>query len=247
VDFAVVSLAASGFLLVGETLAATGPVQTQPSAVASEVSKTLRDDLDLEGITVIMVGSEATLSGRVPTFWDKTQAINLTLAFDAVETVASELTVPGIEDDTEVAGNVGRAIRTYQFMTIWDYVGGGVEDGVVTLSGSVTPDRNKGDELFERVAKIRGVQDVQMRIARQSESRRDTDLRRQIARRALRHPTLSHYALVADTPPFRIVVDETVVTLVGSVRSGVESRILNSIARQAFESSEVVNRLQYPR
>ena len=247
VGFTAASLAVVGFLLLRGTAAEAGGAQAQPSAVADVVAEMLRDDLDLEGVTVTMVGTEATLTGPVPTFWDKTQAINLTLAFDAVETVASELTVPGVEDDAEIAGDVGRAIRTYQFITMWDYVGGGVEDGVVTLSGSVTPDRNKADELFERVAKIRGVQDVQMRIARQSNSRRDADLRRLIARRALRHPTLSHYALVADTPPFRIVVDETVVTLVGSVRSGVESRILESIARQAFESSDVVNRLQYPR
>ena len=56
----------------------------------------------------------------------------------------------------------------------------------------------------------------------------------------------SHYNLVADIPPFRIVVDESVVMLVGAVRSGTESQVLESIARQAFETGEVINRLQYP-
>ena len=218
------------FLPTRGTAVTASSVGTTQSPVADEIEEMLRDDLNLEGITVSVSGTEATLTGRVATFWDKTQAIQQTLAFDAVETVASELTVPGVEDDAEV----------------WDYVGGGVVDGVVTLSGSVTPDRDKAAELFERVAKIRGVQDVQMRLAQQSASRRDTDLRQRIAGRALRYPTLSHYALVADTPPFRIIVDETVVTLVGSVRSGVESRILESIARQAFETTDVVNRLQFP-
>lgn len=218
------------------------------SAVEDEVAEMLRDDLDLEGVTVALAGTEAMLAGSVPTLWDKTEAINRTLAFDAVETVASELTVPGAEDDDEIAAEVGQAIRSYRYITIWDYVGGGVVDGVVTLNGSVTPDRDKASELFERVAKIPGVQDVQMRIARQSASRRDTDLRRGIAARALRHPSLSHYTLVGDiVPPFRIVVDQGVVTLVGSVRSGVESRILESITRGAFETRDVVNLLQYPR
>ena len=45
---------------------------------------------------------------------------------------------------------------------------------------------------------------------------------------------------------FRIVVDQAVVTLVGVVRSGVESNILESITRQSFETREVVNLLQYP-
>jgi len=48
----------------------------------------------------------------------------------------------------------------------------------------------------------------------------------------------------ADLPPFRILVDNGVVTLVGLVRSDVESRLLESIARQAFETREVVNLLQ---
>lgn len=234
------------FLPTRGTAVTASSVGTTQSPVADEIEEMLRDDLNLEGITVSVSGTEATLTGRVATFWDKTQAIQQTLAFDAVETVASELTVPDVENDDQIAGEIGRAIRTYRYITVWDYVGGGVVDGVVTLSGSVTPDRDKAAELFERVAKIRGVQDVQMRLAQQSASRRDTDLRQRIAGRALRHPTLSHYALVADTPPFRIIVDETVVTLVGSVRSGVESRILESIARQAFETTDVVNRLQFP-
>ena len=215
-------------------------------AVQAEVVKMLRDDLDLEEVTVALSGSEVTLTGRVATFWDKQEAINRTLALDGVETVASELIVPGAEDDEGIAEEVVEVIRTYRFITIWDYVGGGVLDGVVTLNGTVTPDRDKSGDLFERVAKIPGVQDVQMRIVQQSASRRDNDLRRGIAARALRHPALSHYTLVADVPPFRIVVDQAVVTLVGVVRSGVESNILESITRQSFETREVVNLLQYP-
>ena len=215
-------------------------------AVQAEVEKMLRDDLDLEEVAVALAGSEVTLTGPVATFWDKNEAINRTLALDGVETVASELTIPGAEDDAGIAEEVVEAIRTYRFITIWDYVGGGVIDGVVTLNGTVTPDRDKSGDLFERVAKIPGVQDVQMRIVQQSASRRDNDLRRGIAARALRHPALSHYTLVADVPPFRIVVDQAVVTLVGAVRSGVESNILESITSQSFETREVVNLLQYP-
>lgn len=239
------ALAVIGFHSVRAAAAAAGGAQA--SVVADEVAEILRDDLDLEEITVTLAGTEATLAGRVETLWDKTQAINRTLAFDAVETVATELVIPEVEDDAEIAEAVGRTIRGYRYITIWDYVGGGVEDGVVTLSGSVTPDRDKAGELFERVAKIRGVQDIRMQIAQQSNSRRDRDLRQLIARRALRHPTLSHYTLAGNIPPFRILVDQSMVTLVGSVRGGVESRLIESIARQAFETSEVVNRLQYPR
>ena len=242
-------LAAAGLLALAPQSAweAAGAQQSRPT-VAAAVAEMLRDGLDLEDVAVTVAGTEATLAGSVPTLWDKTEAIERTLAFPQVETVASELVVPEVEDDNEIAREVGRAIRNYRYITIWDYVGGGVENGVVTLNGAVTPDRDKAGDLFERVARIRGVQDIRMQIARQSASSRDDRLRMTIAARALRHPTLSHYTLTGDIiPPFRIIVNEGVITLAGSVRSGAESRILETIARQAFESQEVVNYLQFPR
>lgn len=241
----------AGLLVAGvwtvEAAAVSRAEQSRPS-VADAVAEMLRDGLDLDDVTVTVAGTEATLAGRVPTLWDKTEAIDRTLAFPQVETVASELTIPEVEDDDEIARDVGRTIRNYRYISIWDFVGGGVEDGVVTLNGAVTQDRDKPAELFERVAKIRGVQEIRMRIARQSTSSRDERLRLEIASRALRHPTLSHYTLTGDiVPPFRIIVNEAVVTLAGSVRSGAESRVLETIARQAFESDEVRNLLQFPR
>ena len=244
----VILLAPAGFLILAPqgVAAAAGAEQLRPT-VAAAVAEMLRDGLDLEDVTVTIDGTEATLAGSVPTLWDKTEAIDRTLAFPQVETVASELTVPEVEDDNEIAREVGRAIINYRYITIWDYVGGGVEDGVVTLNGAVTPDRDKPAELFERVARIPGVQEIRMGIAQQSASARDDRLRMEIAGRALRHPTLSHYTLAGDIiPPFRIIVDQAIVTLVGSVRSGAESRVLEAIARQALESQEVRNLLQFP-
>ena len=203
-------LALAGLLILAPQSAweAAGAQQPRPT-VGDAVAEMLRDGLDLEGITVTVAGTEATLAGSVPTLWDKTEAIERTLAFPQVETVASELVVPEVEDDNEIAREVGRAIRNYRYITIWDYVGGGVENGVVTLNGAVTPDRDKAGDLFERVARIRGVQDIRMQIARQSASSRDDRLRMTIAARALRHPTLSHYTLTGDIiPPFRIIVNE---------------------------------------
>ena len=213
------------------------------AAIAGEVGVVLRDDLDLETVDYHVDGTEVTLSGRVPTLWVKTQAIDQVLEIDGVETVASELSIPEVEDDDGIAQAVGSAIQRYQHNTIWDYVEGAVTTGVVTLSGSVTPDRDKPAELFERVAKIKGVQDINLEIRRQSSSRRDRDLRIIIAQRVRRHPTFSQFAILPD-PPFRILVDRAVVTLGGSVRGEVEKRVLEQIARQALEVDRVVNLLQ---
>lgn len=203
----------------------------------------LGDELNLHTIQVRVAASEITLVGRVPTLWVKSQAIEKTLEIDGVETVASELIIPEVEDDDELAQAIGAAIRRYRYYTIWDYVGGSVTGGVVTLTGSVTPDRDKAGELFERVAKIPGVQDIRLEITRQSASRQDTDLRTIIAARVRRHPTFSQYAILPDLP-FRILVDDRVVTLVGVVRSNLEKQLLEQIARQAFDVRRVVNQLR---
>ena len=235
-------VAVSALCAATATVSPAGAGQS-PAAVLAEVGAALRGGRDLRGVDYRVDGREVTLSGEVPTLWVKTRAIDRVLEIDGVDTVASELTIPAGEDDDAIARAVGSAIRQYRYNTIWDYVGGRVDDGVVTLNGSVTPDRDKPAELFERVAQIPGVQDVVLDIFRQSSSRRDRDLRRIIAERVRRHPVFSQYQLLPDSP-FRILVHEGEVLLVGTVRSGVESRVLEQIARQAFESEQVFNRLQ---
>ena len=231
--------------LFGMTTAtpSTAAAAQRPAALLAEVGAVLREELDLRRIDYRVDGGEVTLSGEVPTLWVKTRAIDRVLEIEGVDTVASELVIPGREDDDAIAGAVGAAIRGYRYNTIWDYVGGSVVDGVVTLNGSVTPDRDKPGELFARIARIPGVQDVVLDLFVQSASRRDRDLRRLIAQRVQRHPVFAQYLLLADSP-FRILVHEGEVLLVGSVRSGVEKRVLEQIARQAFETERVINRLQ---
>ncbi len=230
--------------LAGAAVAVSPPATAQtPAAALAEVGAALRGERELRGVEYRIDGTEVTLSGEVPTLWVKTVAIDRVLEVDGVDSVAAELTIPAGEDDDALARAVGSAIRQYRYNTIWDYVGGRVDDGVVTLNGSVTPDRDKPAELFERVARIPGVQDVVLDIFRQSSSRRDRDLRLIIAQRVRRHPVFAQYQLLPDSP-FRILVHEGEVLLVGSVRSGVESRVLEQIARQAFESEQVINRLQ---
>lgn len=231
--------------LPGLIATASLPVSGQPApaAVLADVGAVLRAEADLRRIDYRVDGTEVTLSGEVPTLRVKTWAIDRVLEIEGVDTVASELVIPGGEDDDALAEAVGAAIRGYRHYTIWDYVGGSVVDGVVTLSGSVTPDRDKPAELFDRIARIPGVQDVVNELFVQSASRRDRDLRRLIAGRVRRHPVFAQYLLLTDSP-FRILVHEGEVLLVGTVRSGVERRVIEQIARQAFETEQVINRLQ---
>ena len=142
------------------------PVEARQTAqqLEREVHESLRGEGDLRRIEVSVQGSEATLAGRVPTFWAKDQAIKRALDVDGIETVASELEIPAVEDDSDLAQDVAKAVQRYPYYTIWDLVTGHVDGGRVFLSGRVTPDRAKANEIFERVAKVKGVQDVQSDI-----------------------------------------------------------------------------------
>ena len=83
-----------------------------------------------------------TLTGTVPHLLSKNEAIERALDIEGVETVASELQFSFEEDDSDLVDELRKTINRYPHFTIWDYIDGGVNNGVVTLRGSVTPSRN---------------------------------------------------------------------------------------------------------
>ena len=192
-----------------------------------------------------MVGDEATLTGRVSTFWDKHRAIERALGVNGISSVASEMVIPAEEDEQRLAEEVGRAVRGYPHYRIWDLIDGRVNNGVVTLFGRVTPERNKEGELFERIAKIHGVQDVQVNFDVLPTSRSDTRLRRAIARRVFSSEHFERFASMPN-PPFHIIVDNSVVTLVGYVQGRIELLELQRIVAQTQGVLRVENHLQTP-
>ena len=219
----------------------TGAEQ-QTQQIQQEVERALRGG-DFDRVTISVAGDEVTLSGNVPHLLAKNEAIEKTLEVVGVETVASELELPVEEEDSDVAEEVVKAIRRYAHFTLWDYVDGEVNDGVVTLYGSVTPVRDKKRELYETIAKIRGVQDYVDQIEVQSSSSGDERLRRGLSR-AL---TSSHHferTVRMPNPPYHIVVNRSSVTLVGYVQTQIEYREMERIVRQMQGVLNVDNRLQ---
>ena len=208
-----------------------------------EVGDSLRGERDLRGIEVAVQGSEVTLSGRVPTFWAKDQAIKRALDVAGVKTVVSELEIPAVEDDNDIAEDVTKAVTRYPHFTMWDHVDGRIDKGVVWLSGKVTPDRDKAGEIFERVAKVRGVQDVRNDIVTLPPSRADRELRRAIAYRLF---SSSHFErFVSHTnPPFHIIVHNSIVTLIGYVQTQIEMIEMRRIVAQTEGVLRVEHQLQ---
>ena len=190
-----------------------------------------------------VAGSEAILTGELETFWSKSEAIRRTLEVDGVETVVSEIEIPPAESDETLAAEVGKSMRRYAHYTVFDYLDGRIDGGVVTLIGKVTPERDKAGELFERVAKIPGVQDVQNQIETMTPSSGDNNLRRVLARAIFGNPHFQRFS-TQPNPPFHIIVENSTVTLIGYVQSEIERREMEQIVRHTFGILRVVNQLQ---
>lgn len=131
--------------------------------------------------------------------------------------------------DSEIRADVADAVLGYSLYTVFDSIEAGVEDGVVTLRGSVNQPYRKTD-IEDRVARVAGVRGLVSQIEVQGVSGFDDQLRRQLVRRIYGSDDFRPYAHWAH-PPIRIVVDKGKVTLTGYVSSRVEQQLLGHIAR----------------
>ena len=241
-QFVNVAAALSVAVIGGSVGAASAPAQS-PEQVEQAVERELRRDRALRRLEVSVAGDEVTLTGRVRHFWDKNEALRRTFDVDGVGTVVSEIEVPVQEDQEELVEDVSRAIQRYPHYRIWDYIDGRIDDGVVSIFGRVTPERDKAGELFERIAKVRGVQDVQMNVTPLSPSRSDDRLRAAIGRRLFSSEHFQRFASMTN-PPFHIIVNNSVVTLVGYVQSRIEYIEMQRIVAQTQGVLRVDNQIQ---
>jgi hyperosmotically inducible protein len=130
--------------------------------------------------------------------------------------------------DTQLAEKVSSAITQYTRYTVFDELGGTVDQGVVTLTGKVTMPY-KRDDIEKRVAKIDGVKTVKNEIAVLPVSIYDDQLRSRIARAIYGNPSFWNYANQAN-PPIHIIVENGRVTLTGVVLSQVDKLLAQSLA-----------------
>ena len=225
-------------------VAATAPAAAQsPEQIEQAVERELRRDRALRRLEVSVAGDEVTLTGRVRHFWDKNEALRRTFDVRGVGAVVSEIEVPVQEDQEELVEDVSRAIQRYPHYRIWDYIDGRIDDGVVSIFGRVTPERDKAGELFERIAKVRGVQDVQMNVTPLSPSRSDDRLRAAIGRRLFSSEHFQRFASMPN-PPSHSIVNNSVVTLIGYVQSRIEYIEMQRIVAQTQGVLRVANQIQ---
>jgi osmotically-inducible protein OsmY len=232
--------AAVCFAIVVSSAAAWAQTTTR---LQDEVAKALARERDFRTIKVAVEEGRVVLRGDVPTLWVKTQAIARALKVEGVKEVASELTIAKGENDKALVESVARVIRGYEHYTMWDYLSGSVRNGVVTLRGKVTPFPDKSKDLAERISKVRGVQDLQNELVVLPPSRSDEDLRYRLAQRIFSQQSFQQFASAVD-PPFHIIVENGIITLVGYVQTQAEYIELAQIVGHTEGILRIDNQLQ---
>ena len=193
------------------------------------------------GPAVTVADGVVTLKGNVRNLWAKNKAIELAMELDAVNAVEDELSIAHGESDEKVGEAIASKIRGYPFYTVYDDVNIGVADGHVTLEGRVTMPF-KSQEIERRVSRVMGVQSIDNQVATLPTNIGDQKIRANLAYRIYSNSLFREYAFRAN-PPIHIVVERGRVALTGAVRSEVEKRQAEHIARQTFGVFQVENRL----
>ena len=135
----------------------------------------------------------------------------------------------GQRPDDAILKDVEKAVLGYPYYTVFDSVSVGVQDGVVSMQGSVKEPYRK-DDIEKRVGKIPGIRGVESEIRVQPLSFGDDRLRLELLRKIYGNDMFNQFASWA-SPPVRILVENGHVTLTGYVNSQVERQMIGAIAR----------------
>lgn len=236
-------------MTIGRTLLLILALTSWVSAAETEKDAAIRaaleeklDSKDLRGPSVEVREGVVTLTGRSRSVWAKTRAVELAMETKGVGAVEDRLDIARGESDQKVAEEVAKAVNRYPYFTIYDDVNLQIENGAVTLQGRVTMPF-KSEEIETRVSKVLGVQSVDNRIETLPVNIGDQRLRAALLYRIYGDSMFREYASRVN-PPIHIVVERGRVALTGAVRSEVEKRKAEHIARSTFGVFAVENRLQ---
>lgn len=234
----------------GEAAAAPAPppegIVTRPDdAVLADVAREIeRADLEGNDPRVAVNNGVVRLTGQVASAWEWREVVERAESVEGVLAVDPDLEVAEPESMEDLVDGLRSAVLRYSYYTVFDDINFSMEEPYeIILLGAVTEPFKK-TEIEKRVAQVFGVRSVDNRIEVLPLSPNDQDLRRALFYRIYRDPRFSDRANRIN-PPIHIVVSRGVVALTGVVRSPIESRILESIARSTPGVFRVINRLEH--
>jgi osmotically-inducible protein OsmY len=195
--------------------------------------------------TVAVSGGVIMLSGTVSSLWLKEETINRALKVPGFASLQSDLTIATAESDAKLAAEVLKRISGYNRLSpVFDDITGSVKNGVVHLQGAMT-EETKLQDLIERVAKVRGVQAIDNKVAVLPVNQSDDRLRVAIANAIYRNPEFENYSMA--NPPIHVIVSNGYVTLTGIVRSDIEKIKAHEAAASVFGIIKIDDRVKLAR
>ncbi len=237
----ILAIILAGALDLSPTVSAAD--QTNDATIRAKVEKKLQSEqlTNLTGPSVEVKDGMVILTGRTETLYSKDKSVAAAMGVEGVTGVQDRLEIPKGESDPKVAEAITREVRRYPFFTIYDDVNLLIDDGNVTLVGRVTMPF-KSNEIAERVSKLAGVQSIKNELETLPTNIGDQRLRAVLAHRIYGNPSFREYASMVN-PPIHVIVEHGRVALTGAVRSEVEKRQAEVIARSTFGVFSVDNRL----
>lgn len=244
----IVLLKAAPLLLLvtlGSTTARAAASQQSEQTIRAMIEHRLSEHhLNKEGtIQVAVTDHQVNLTGTVETLAQKRKVEEQARAVDDAVQVNNQLTVQAQDvTDPQIADGVAKAIRSYVFYNIYDWIEGNVQDGVLTLRGyTIAPWRVQD---YGRLAEgVPGVKEIRNQIQALPASIFDDQMRVALARAIYHYPGFEHYAM-QPYPPIHIIVNNGHVTLEGVVSSAMDRTIAEQVARSRVLAFDVVNHLR---
>lgn len=147
--------------------------------------------------------------------------------------------------DEDLSARIADAIERYPNYQMFDAIEVRVDNRAVTLSGWVTIPL-KRDEIIKRVQRVEGIRSLTADIKVLPVSRRDDQLRRQVAAEIYNNPTFWMEAQLP-VPPIHIIVDSGKIILTGIVDTDGQRTTAAILAQRVGGHFGVTNLIRVPR
>ena len=226
--------------------AALAQKPTPDDAIRTDVTKLLNHK-EYAGVQATVANGIITLTGQVPRLADKLELDHKIPHHKDVASLNDQITVAVPEGitDADLQRKLSRGLeydRVGYGTTMFNSISLGVQNGVVTLVGTVVTPTDK-DSALSLVAGTPGVRDIVDHLQVDPVSPNDDRIRLAEARSIYGFPSLNKYALDPGKS-IRIVVINGHVTLQGVVDNQSDSDVANLRANSVSGVFSVSNQLQ---
>lgn len=210
--------------------------------VQQEIQKQLSKDR-YKGVTAQVQNGDVRLSGMVDKLYDKLQLEHKVSRMKGVDGVHDHIQVAGDVSDEQLRQQLAEKLRYDRvgYGAVWNAINLGVQNGVVTLSGTVRNpvDKDSAMALVENTKGVKGIND-ELDVAPASPF--DDDIRLRVARAIYGYGPLQRYAMDPQAP-IRIAVENGHVALYGVVDNQMDRQLAEMRAKQVPDVFSVEDHL----